>query len=125
MTEPLKPYQLKFEDRTGYLYVLVRSDRMDREIALAYLTEIANECARRNSKSLLLERDVPVMLPTGDLFFVTNAFLEMMKSNRVAIVNPHSKLREDLDLAVTISTNRGANYRLFDSVESAESWLRQ
>jgi hypothetical protein len=119
------PYELKLEQRDGYLYALVNATAMDRDIAMAYLSEIAAECDRLNCEGVLIERNVPVMLPDADLFFVTNAFLEMIDGRRVAFVNPHEPIEQDMAFAVTIGTNRGANYKLFDDVESAEQWLTQ
>ena len=120
---PAKPYELAFEERPEYLYAVVRSDTMQRDTALAYLTEIADKCAQLGCKRLLIERDVPVMLPDGDLFFVTNAFLELIKGRIVAVVNPHATLQDDMQFAITIGTNRGGNYKLFDNVPAAEKWL--
>ncbi len=118
-------YQLRFEERPGYLYAVVRSDNIDREAALSYLSEVANKCEEIKIDRLLLERDVPVMLPDADLFFVTNTFLEMIKGRRVAFVNRHFPIESDMKFAITIGTNRGAHYKLFDDVGAAEKWLMQ
>ena len=37
-------------------------------------------------------------------------------------VNP-TKITSEMEFAVMIATNRGANYRLFSSVPEAEEWL--
>lgn len=123
MTDHSHTYQLKFEERPGYLYAVVRSENIDLETALSYLSEVANKCEEINIDRLLLERDVPVMLPAADLFFIANAFLEMIKGRRVAFVNRHSPIETDMKFLITIGTNRGAHYKLFDDVEAAEKWL--
>jgi hypothetical protein len=38
-------------------------------------------------------------------------------------VNRHAKIHDEMNFAMTIGTNRGANYRLFDNVEEADAWL--
>jgi hypothetical protein len=123
MDDVIKFYELRFEQRPGYLYANIKADQMTREIALGYLREIANECARLRCTRLLIERDVPVMMPAGDLFFTATEFLEMIKGVRVAFVNPYAGIEKEMGFAVTISTNRGADYYLFDNLADADKWL--
>src|SRR4029077_6336709 len=122
MHDTTKPYELTFEERDGYLYARIKADTMNREMALAYLGEIADKCAELNCRLLILERDVPVMLPSGDLFFTTQDFMNMMKGRRVAFVNPHSTIENHMDFAITIGTNRGADFALHNTVAAAEKW---
>lgn len=63
------------------------------------------------------------MLPDSDLFFVTNEFLAMIRPARVAFINPFSPIAGDMDFAVMIGTNRGADYALFNNIPAAERWL--
>ena len=118
------PYELSFEPRDEYLYVNVRSETINAEIAVAYLTEVAAKCDELSCRRLIIERDVPVMLRAGDLFFVTDFFRARMKGRKVAFVNPHNTIEQDMQLAIIFGTNRGANYHLFDNITAAEEWLR-
>jgi hypothetical protein len=123
MSETAKPYELTFEERDGYLYARVKCATMTREIALDYLGVIAGECSRLKYKLMVIERDVPVMLPDSDLFFTTNDFTRMMRGIRVAFVNPHGELDDHMDFAMMIGTNRGARFTHHKTIESAERWL--
>jgi hypothetical protein len=119
----LLPYKLTFERRDVYLYALVQAADIDRGTALAYLREVAVECERQVCDRLLLERDIPVMLPDGDLFFTTHDFFGMMTGRRVAFINPHVPIDADMDFAVAIAASRGAQFRLCRNLKAAEEWL--
>ena len=120
---PSKPYELTFEPRSHYLYVHIKADTITREIALAYLREIADECGRLGYHRLMIHRDVPVMLSDPDIFFTTNDFLEMVPSVRVAFVNPYTTHEAGMKFAVLVGTNRGAKFQAHSTVEAAEQWL--
>lgn len=123
MSEPLHDYELKFERRPEYLHARIRSETMDQSMAHEYLAKVAEEVHSVKATKLMLERDVPVMLKDVDLFHTTQYFLNLIRGVRVAFVNPYIEIHDDMDFAVTIGTNRGANYRLFKGVVEAEAWL--
>ena len=115
--------QLTFEERPGYLYANVAAETIDRERALVYLTAVAAKCSELGHRRLMLERDIAQMLPPADLFFTTNDFIAMMSGRVIAFVNTHPEIADDMDFAMTIATNRGAEFRLFSSESRAEEWL--
>jgi hypothetical protein len=119
MNDVEKPYELTFEERSGYLYARVKADKIDRQSALSYLREVAAKCREIGCEYLMLERDIPVMLTDTDLFFTTNDFLRMTKGIRVAFVNPHLPLEDEMRFAIVIGTNRGAMFSVHNSFESA------
>jgi hypothetical protein len=123
MNDPAKPYELTFENRPDYLYAKIKSETITREIALRYLREVAARCTEVQCRRLLLERDIPVMLAGGDLFFTTNDFLNMIKNVRVAFVNPHATIESQMEFAILVGTNRGARFSLHPTVDEAETWL--
>ncbi len=123
MDDTSAPYSLTFEQRGGYIYALVSASTIDRASALSYLRAVAEHCAAANCRRLMLERDIPVMLPDTDLFFTTQDFLSMIGTMRVAFVNPHLSIEKAMEFAIMIGTNRGANYELFDNTAAAETWL--
>ena len=63
------------------------------------------------------------MLPDTDLFFTTGEFLELMRDVRVAFVNPHESIHGEMEFAILIATNRGADFKLHGDIGSAEKWL--
>lgn len=117
------PYELTFIEKDGFLHVVVRSQTIDRDSACSYLSKVAEKCDSDGYTRVLIERDIPVMLPFADLFLTTEYFLGLMKGRRVAFVNSHSSNGEDMNLAIMIGTNRGASYELFSDSESAMEWL--
>lgn len=123
MTYQTPQYELRFEERQGYLFAEVKAERMDEKIAHSYLSEIAEKVKQTKTDRVMILRDVPVMLSDGDLFSTTNFFLDKMRGRFVAFVNPHTKISEDMEFAVRIGTNRGGLYGLFASEDEAEQWL--
>ncbi|MBV9241295.1 MAG: hypothetical protein JO314_04730 [Acidobacteria bacterium] len=119
----MHPYELTFDERSGYLYACVTADAIDRETALDYLRKVADRITDSEYERLMLERDIPMMLPAAELFFTTQDFLKMVGPTRVAFVNKHIVIHEEMDFAILIGTNRGANYRLFNNEAEAEEWL--
>jgi hypothetical protein len=120
----MKKFDLIFEERSGYLYACVTAGSIDRAAALEYLAEVAERVKSSGADRLMLERDIPVMLTPTDLFFTAQDFLDMIGRTRVAFVNRHASIHDEMQFAMMIGTNRGANYRLFRNVDEAEEWLR-
>ena len=116
-------YDLKFEERSGYLYACVTAVDIDREMALDYLKRVADRVVDSHLERLVLERDIPAMLSPADLFFTTQDFFRMIGPARVAFVNRHATIHSEMEFAMLIGTNRGANYRLFSNLDDAEKWL--
>ncbi|HTH50561.1 MAG TPA: hypothetical protein VL501_01425 [Pyrinomonadaceae bacterium] len=119
----MKKFELVFEVRPGYLYACVTAGKIDRPTALTYLRKIAEQVKAHATDRLLIERDIPVMLEPADLFFTAQDFIEMVGRTRVAFVNKHASIHEEMQFGVMIGTNRGASYRLFHNVADAEEWL--
>ncbi|MBK8467075.1 MAG: hypothetical protein IPL32_14740 [Chloracidobacterium sp.] len=123
MNDALKPYELRFDSRRHYLHAHIHAKEMTRATALSYLQEVANECDRGNYRRLLLERDVPMMLNSLDLFQTTNDFLDMVKYVRVAVLNQYKDQQTAMNFALLISANRKARYNVFTDRGEAEKWL--
>jgi hypothetical protein len=123
MSEPPPSYELFFEERKGYLYARVTAEIINKEIAMAYLTQVAERAKRFAPKRLMLHRDIPQMLPDGVLFFVTAEFQQMIAGIKTAFVNPHLSNEDAFKFAITVGQNRGADYKIFSSDTDAETWL--
>lgn len=123
MPDSDKPYELRLEERPGYLYAHIKAPTVTEQIAMSYLREVAERCASLQYKRLLVHRDIPDMLPTGTLHHVAAEFQQMISGIRTAFVNPHLANKTDLDFAVTVGQNRGAQYGVFINDADAELWL--
>lgn len=117
-------YDLTFEERPGYLIARIASQTVYAEMAREYLKEIADKAIAKKYDRIIIERKIPVMLSDVDLYETTKYFLELINSRRVAFVNPYAQIKKDMEFAILIGKNRGANYRLFDNVPAAARWLR-
>lgn len=125
MSDLDQTYELRLEERPGFLYAHVTAPRITEEIAFAYLDEVLAKCRARGYRRLLLHREIPAMLPDGDLFFVASEFQRRLAGIRTAFVNPVEKNSETFGFAVTVGQNRGGQYGLFDNDADAEAWLQQ
>ena len=118
-------YQLKLEDRHGYLYAEVTGDTDSLEITLSFWQAIAQACRQRNSRCLLVldrlgqfqgERDMPGMVA---------AIIAMGFENiRIAYVNQSVGNLALHEHGAILAQEQGINGRVFTGVEDAELWLR-
>jgi hypothetical protein len=123
MSNPTQPYELTFEERPGYLYAKISAEIINREMAISYLTEVANRAKGLETERLMIHRDIPEMLPDGILFFVTAEFQQMIVGIKTAFVNPFLSNEDAFRFAITVGQNRGANYNIFTNDGDAETWL--
>jgi len=118
-----RPYHLTLIERPKYLHALVQFEAISRESALICLGEITNQCARFGTKRLVLERDIQLMMPLADIFFVADDFVRVIDGISVAFVNPYPGLDDQLDVVVLMANNRGAAFSVHRTVAAAEKWL--
>lgn len=124
MNTPHEDYELTFERREGYLYALVRANRMDHSTALSYLSNLWAEAARFRIKNILLERDVRVTMSPEE---AEKTFTDLGTSGagvRVAFVNTSLPPEAGLEHFIELNIRTGADYRFFDTIGEAEAWLR-
>ena len=119
-----KPYEIKFE-HGDYLYAKVRANRVDREIALAYLTEVAKEAASAGLDRILLDRDIPELMSDADNYLIILDMLEMVGNKRVAIIIRQSGVEDRVAFFELVSENRQAPYCIFRDRATAERWLME
>lgn len=125
MTPDSKAYNLTFEKRDGYLYACIKSPSITRSTALDYLSEIANKCAELRCKSLIIERDIPAVMPTADALQAISEFIRMSRGVRTAFVNPYGAVGEPLKKVIDSGSAEGGDVAYFTTVEDAAAWVRQ
>jgi hypothetical protein len=123
MQGPEPPYELTLEERPGYLFATIKATKLEYFPAKDLLIEIAAEVRGLRQTRLMIYRDVPSVMPRGQLFFIAVKMAEAFKNVKVALVNPYADLNEDLDFAALTGNNRGGNFKLFADIETAEAWL--
>ena len=117
-------YELIFEDRKRYLYVLVSGElnsKTDREID----ARIRSECEKLERKNLLVDiRQCSSRLSFLQNFVAAKTYRQRMGSYIEAIAIVDSKQhRENNELFETTAVNQGARLRFFTSTIDAENWL--
>jgi len=120
---PERPYELTFEVRPEYLHARIAARKIDRTTALDCLAEIAVKCAQTRRKKVLLERDIDTMMASRELFETTEDFVRMDHGLRIALVNPHPSIEEELRNIVDYASSIGGQFEYFDSAADANRWL--
>ncbi len=104
------------DDHLGFL-ILAGQRRKIILILVAHIGFIADNNLKEPAASL----EQPLRLVA--VFNLTSDFVDGIGRRKVAVVNPFPELREDLKFTIQVATNRGARYKLFDTIEEAEEWL--
>ncbi len=117
-------YQLKLEQKPGYLHVIVTGENSKENVA-AYLAELRGECIARGCFRVLIEERLEgPRLRTLDVFEVifkgSRHALGMYTAIAFVDVNAAGDL---MQFAQTAAVNRGIPVSLFSSVADAEQWL--
>jgi hypothetical protein len=123
MAEPSDTYQLSFEVRPEYLYAELRARSISEEIIRGYVTELVAKSRESGRDRILLYRDIPAIMATYQVFSTVNESLNALRGKKLALVNPHASIDEDLEFGLTVGQNRGGNYRRFTNIPDAEAWL--
>ncbi|MGB5131131.1 MAG: hypothetical protein WBO00_00845 [Steroidobacteraceae bacterium] len=117
-------YQLKVEQKSGYLHVIVTGQNSKENVA-AYLAELRGECIARGCyRALIEERLEGPRLRTLDVFEIifkgSKHALGMYTAVAFVDVNAEGDL---MQFAQTAAVNRGIPVSLFSTVADAEKWL--
>jgi hypothetical protein len=92
-------------------------------MALMYLGEIVYACAEMRQKRLLIDRDIPDVMPDSDMLDVMTEFVRMGSGMRVALVNQHVPITDSLRHAMSVGAEKGADFNYFAELEEAKQWL--
>jgi len=117
-------YELIFEDRTNYLFVLIAGE-LNRNIDLEIDAEIKKECKKRKRNKVLIDiRESRSRLTLLQNFVAAKSYWNRMGSyiKAVAIVDSKEHV-ENSELFEMIAVTRGARLKFFTSTVEAEKWL--
>ena len=123
MTRPVNNYQLTFTEHPAYLRADLKADTITAEIIREYIGELVAKSNETGKNRILFYRDVPAVLPPVEVFHTVSESLAALRGKKLALVNPHASIQEGVEFGVTVGKNRGGNYRTFNEVASAETWL--
>jgi hypothetical protein len=123
-TDPTgKPYHLTFDRRQEYLYARIAAPAIDRTVALDYFAEVAHECANVRCKKLLIERDIPSVLPEDLMLKTMKEYVRMSEGVKVAFVNPHQTIDQGIQFMIKHGVDFGGDFKYFSNADDAHSWL--
>ena len=115
--------ELTFNEHSEYLHARISAPFIDSATGMWYLGEIFLECAHRRKKKLLLERDIPCMMPQDELVSTMDHLVSMQLDTRIAFLNPHAAVADELKQIIKYGSEQGAKFKYFEAFEEAEQWL--
>lgn len=119
----VRPYQVFFEHRPGYLYAYVHSDKISYEIAEGYWIEILTMLRKRKFKRLFLERDIPAKLSAHHVFDLVSNLAHSRSCDISFAMFDHYYDPERSRFEEMVGTNRGLRMRIGCERKSLERWL--
>jgi hypothetical protein len=119
-----KSYEIKFEQREGYMYVYGKAKQDSFEISLGFWMEIVAYCKENSVSKVLVEEDFGTdnsMMDTYEIMVQgqKNGFIGV----RIAFVDRHPDHMNTNLFAETVALNRGIIAKVFSNIKEAEEWL--
>jgi hypothetical protein len=117
-------YTLTFEDRGSYLYVyLAGADSF--AASLSYWNEIVDRVRKFDFRRLLFHENLLGDVNEGELYDILMDILPAPAGLKIAFYDENKTDEQINELGQLIAANRGANIRIFQSLESAQDWIMQ
>jgi hypothetical protein len=117
-----KEYELRIEERDGYLWVLASGKQLTAQISAAYWNEIADRCFANKCQKVLIEKDFERSVGPADMIKMADHLGKLLPSCRVAFVDrwDHDSINE---LGKKLARNRDVMMQTFKNTAEAEKWL--
>jgi hypothetical protein len=96
MPEPTDDYSIEFTVHPDYLYVHLEAETISDAIIRGYVSDIVAKSNETKRDRILLFRDIPALSSLGEVFHSVSSSLEQLRGKRLALVNPHAQIREQL-----------------------------
>ena len=121
-------YELTFTDKHDFVHFRVTGDNSPQTVR-SYFKDVLAHCVQRGYSAALVEENLQgPSLSLVDIYTLASEAAERARSviRRLAYVDVNPEhLGEKIRFAETVSVNRGANIRIFDTVSAADEWIRQ
>ena len=120
-----KPYSITFEVRPQYLYAYVKGDSDSYEISNAYWTEVSAECAKHDTRKVLIDEDLaaPVDSRSDVIKGAAERSYMGLAGVKIAFVDRHPDHHEENLFGALVSTNRGLFCKVVNDLKEGEEWL--
>jgi len=119
----MPPYRIVWELREGYLQASIFGERDSFDVTMGAVAAIAKVCHERRAEKLLVEHDVPGALTSTDVYTIAKDLPDLFRGVQVAFVIHHATVPVNPEFLQLVARNRGANGRLFETVDEAAGWL--
>lgn len=121
-----KLYTIVFEEYPDYLYALIHSENYGYEVLAAFLSEVANECKKRNFNKVLIEENISATTSEDDVFRIASALPQLGFSKiRMAYIDRFSDQSALNEFGRQIAVKSGVDVRIFGSIGDANKWLSE
>ena len=121
MTEK-RQYDIKMEDRDGYLYVVVGGDRLTAPISALYWNEIAEHCMANRCMRILIVKEFVESVGPQDMLQMAMNLGNLLPHRRIAFIDRYG--HDDInELGKRLARNREVVMRIFEGTAAAEHWL--
>ena len=117
------PFEVEYQVYPDYLHARITAEHIDRATSMSFLSDVLLECAKHRRDRLLLERGNAGDVAQRELFLMMDDLLKMNDPTKIAFLNRHILLAEEIRDVVAYGADLGGNYRCFNSFEKAEQWL--
>lgn len=117
-------YDVRFEERTDYLYVFIHGEEDDLDEDIRVWTNIAKQCKNRGFQKLIVEDDLGTELSITEMYsFVTELPKLGFTEIRFAYVDQNLDYQACNEFGETVGQNRGITGKIFTNINDAEKWL--
>jgi len=117
------PYQLLFEHRPEYLYVMIRCESTNYTIAKKYWAEILTMQVRRGYERVLIDKDFVNSMPMHDVVMLVTELSHLGCHDVKLAIYDRNYDAERCGFEEMVGTNRGLKVRICDTVNGAMEWL--
>ena len=118
-------YNLKFEDRTDYLFVKI-SGQDSFSSSLRYWNEIADEVGKRGYQKLLVHEKLTGNLSGREMYdLIMDLKVSVLKNVRIAFFDENSADNLINNLGRLIANHRGGKVRIFSRLDEAQRWIER
>jgi len=118
-------YQLTFEDRDAYLYARLNGEDSF-AASLSYWNEIADKVKALGYQKLLIHEDLAGEVVESEMHEI---IMDLMPSGlldvQIAFFDENLNDASINALGQSLAVNKGANVKIFDSLNAAQDWITQ
>ena len=118
-----RPYKIRFEDRPGYLYVMVQVETSNYAIAKKYWIEILTMQRRRGYDRILLDKQVVNSMPIHDAIMLMSELAHSRSRHLTLAIHDRNYDAERCRFEEMAGSSRGLSLKICSRMSEALAWL--